>query len=114
MRTTLHIPHALDCIFDKSVALRLLKNLKRNDETGCWEWQKHTDKKGYGQIKYKGKAHWVHRIAYAILIGPIEDGMSIDHNYEAGCRSKACCNPSHLEAVTLSENTKRRWETCGQ
>jgi len=108
----LNRPQALDAISDKGVTLRLLKRLKRNTETGCWEFQGYRDSKGYGQIKWLGKAHWVHRIAYAIFKGPIEDGMSIDHSFEAGCRSKSCCNPDHLVAMTLSENSKLRWEKC--
>lgn len=42
------------------------------------------------------------------------DGMSIDHSYDAGCRSKACCNPDHLVAMSVSENSKLRWEICKQ
>jgi len=106
--------HALPAIFDKDLTIRLLKGLKKNHETGCWEWQRCKSSRGWGKIKYKGKSCWVHRIAYAIFHGPLKEGMTVDHNYEAGCRSRSCCNPEHLEAVTLSENTKRRWERCKQ
>lgn len=44
-----------------------------------------------------------HRAVYELLVGPIADGLVIDHL----CRKPSCVNPSHLEAVTQSENLKR-------
>ncbi len=104
--------HALPAILDKGVTLRLLKGLKRNDETGCWEWQGCRSSRGWGKIKYQGKSHWVHRIAYAIFHGPLPEGLTVDHSYEAGCRSRGCCNPDHLVAMSVSENSKKRWENA--
>ena len=71
---------------------------------GCWVWTRHVDRKGYGQLWYRGRAHWAHRISYAVHVGPIEDGMTIDHL----CRCPSCCNPDHLEQVTPEENRKRQ------
>ena len=48
-----------------------------------------------------------HRLAYETLIGPVPDGLQIDHL----CRVRLCCNPAHLEAVTAKTNT-RRAPTC--
>lgn len=72
---------------------------------GCWEWTG-TAPNGYGQIRLggleDGKAR-VHRLVYEMLVGPIPDGLTIDHL----CRNKLCCNPAHLEAVTIRENILR-------
>lgn len=45
----------------------------------------------------------VHRVVYEALVGPIPDGMVIDHL----CRQPSCVNPAHLEPVTRRENVLR-------
>ena len=71
---------------------------------GCVEWSGTRYSSGYGRITEGRKKHYyVHRWAYEYFIGPIPEGMVIDHI----CRNRACCNPSHLEVVTSGENTRR-------
>jgi HNH endonuclease len=50
-----------------------------------------------------GKALLAHRAAYIELVGPVPDGLQLDHL----CRNRPCCNPAHLEPVTQDENMKR-------
>lgn len=45
----------------------------------------------------------VHRVTYQLLVGPIPEGLELDHL----CEVKACCNPEHLEPVTHAENLRR-------
>ena len=72
-------------------------------EDGCWEWRRTRNRNGYGQIGVGGKTKVAHRVAYELAIGPIADGLQLDHL----CRNRACINPAHLEPVTQSENIMR-------
>lgn len=71
---------------------------------GCWTWTAGTASNGYGSIRIDGRGALAHRVAYELLVGPIPDGLHLDHL----CMSKLCVNPAHLEPVTLQEN-HRRW-----
>jgi hypothetical protein len=72
---------------------------------GCWEWTaSHNEaRRGYGQAKFRGRVRQAHLIAYELLIGPIPEGLQLDHL----CRNTACVNPVHLEPVTQRENILR-------
>lgn len=70
---------------------------------GCWLWKKYRDRNGYGRVQVDHKNKWVHRFSYEHFVGPIPEGLQIDHL----CRTPLCINPEHLEAVTPLENTRR-------
>jgi hypothetical protein len=79
-----------------------------NPESGCWEWQKWLDPKGYGHAQWNGRPYRAHRLVYELLVGEIPDGLQLDHVKARGCASKACCLPDHMEPVTGAENHRRR------
>lgn len=74
------------------------------DPEACWQWQGCTNGTGYGQISLDAKMRYAHRLAYELMVGPIPEGLVIDHL----CRNKGCVNPDHLEAVTTEVNNARR------
>jgi len=72
----------------------------------CWRWTGHIGKNGYPSAKLNGKSIPAHRLSYIMLVGPIPDGLELDHT----CANPACVNPAHLEAVTHAENMRRASE----
>ncbi len=76
---------------------------KVDAEGDCWIWTGATIN-GYGAFADgTGKRVLAHRYAYALLVGKIPDGLTLDHL----CRNPPCLNPDHLEPVTLAENVRR-------
>jgi hypothetical protein len=70
----------------------------------CWEWTGTVTRKGYGLVKFPDhRRKVVHRQAWEMLVGPIPDGLDLDHL----CRNRKCLNPDHLEPVTRRENLMR-------
>jgi hypothetical protein len=77
------------------------------DEDECWIWEGNKTSTGYGRFRVGEKQVGAHRVAYELFVGPIPESFDVDHVKARGCRSRACVNPAHLEAVTHRENTLR-------
>lgn len=80
-----------------------IKRFKRNPVTGCWLWLGSRTEKGYGRIRFRGEWWSAHRLSYEQHVGPIPEGMQLDHL----CEHPRCINPAHLEPVTGLENMRR-------
>lgn len=103
-KTTTHLP----------LKERLLARSVR-DENGCLRWTGALDGKGYGRIYLGGgkagaRITGTHQAAYREWVGPIPDGMEIDHL----CKVTDCLEPTHLEAVTHRENILRSDNFAGR
>lgn len=76
---------------------------------GCWKWTAKLNHLGYGKFfisREQGEVY-AHRFAWESFVGPIPQGLVIDHVRDAGCTSTACVNPDHLEPVTQLVNVRR-------
>lgn len=85
-------------------------------DEGCWVFGGAKSSNGYGSVGYQRRVWSAHKLAYTLLVGPVPDGLSIDHVCHnraddcAGgrtCRHRPCCNPDHLEAVPQALNNLR-------
>ena len=74
---------------------------------GCWHWTGCLTS-GYGRFNRSAEVGYkllqlAHRFSWEYFIGPIPDGMQIDHL----CRVRNCVNPYHLEVVSCKQNIQR-------
>lgn len=71
-------------------------------ESGCWLWEGMVDDDGYGRLKFSGRRHLAHRIAYELVSGhPPPPGMLVCHR----CDIPGCINPAHLFLGRPRDNT---------
>lgn len=90
----------------RSLLERFRERVKQGNADDCWPWAGTLRKDGYGVLSecgHQGRLVRVHRLAYELEIGPIPAGLTIDHL----CRNRRCCNPAHMEAVSIRENVLR-------
>ena len=80
---------------------------KVNKTDTCWLWTAADNGHGYPIFHLREgdvwKQRYAHRLSYQWAVGPIPDGLTIDHL----CRVTRCVRPDHLEAVTQGENDRR-------
>lgn len=72
----------------------------------CWLWTG-AIVHGYGRFAVSGRIVLAHRWSHEFFVGPIPDGLVLDHVKARGCGHCHCVNPDHLEPVTTRENVLR-------
>ncbi len=83
---------------------KLFDNIRVDVITECWEWLGYVNPDNeYGQFSMGQEHFLVHRVSYTHIIGPIPDGLVLDHL----CRFRRCANPWHAEPITNKENILR-------
>lgn len=96
------------------LADRLLDRIELADN-GCWVWQGHLVQ-GYGVIKVKNKAQYVHRLTFELWREPIPAGLVMDHechNIDLSCAGgltclhRTCVNPWHCAPKEFADNIRQ-------
>lgn len=84
---------------------RFLSKVDRASALPCWKWKgAHDRRTKYGHVNVGGNTTTTaHRVAHELFIGPIPEGLVVDHL----CSHPWCVNPTHLQAVTQAENLRR-------
>jgi hypothetical protein len=85
--------------------------LKYADELqgDCLIWVgRWTTGNGYGKLKWRApndiwRDRVAHRVIYEYFYGPLDDQLVLDHL----CLRRECCQPLHLDPVTVQINTHR-------
>ena len=88
----------------QSTAKRFWSKVDRSGgPDACWFWHSGLGQDGYGRFTVNGRRALAHRWVYEQEVGPIPDGLVLDHL----CRVRNCVRPDHLEPVTNRENILR-------
>lgn len=82
--------------------IRYLYSRMIESSTGCWEWQGHHWRKGYGVVRFYNKQLGVTKAMYWIHRGPMEPKMFVCHK----CNNPRCARHDHLYAATNSQNMR--------
>lgn len=91
------------------VTQRFWRFVEKSDR--CWRWMGGgiSSAPGYGRFRAVNSLVQAHRFSYELLVGPIPDGLELDHL----CSNRWCVNPAHLEPVTSQQNQHRSRSVSG-
>lgn len=76
------------------------------DANDCHIWTGEKNVQGYGRLRVNGRLALAHRARYEREIGPIPDGLVLDH-FVCDNGAGGCCNPLHCRPVSPRENLLR-------
>ncbi len=85
---------------------RFWSYVARGGETDCWLWQRGRTRASYGMFHpVHGASLLTHRLSWALLRGPIPDGIEVCHDCPGG-DNPACVNPAHLWLGSHGDNMR--------
>jgi hypothetical protein len=106
-----------ECVYPHQrppVEARFWARVERRGPDECWPWLGRKTH-GYGKFAFSG-GQLAHRFAYELAYGPIPSGLVVEHvchttdlscfGLSAACPHRCCCNPAHLELLSVAENNR--------
>lgn len=90
-------------LFRNGHGSRHSRKVELASDTDCLIWIGGRQPNGYGRFYINGHQKMAHVVTYKHFIGPVPEGMELDHL----CRNRSCINPNHLEPVTRLVNVRR-------
>lgn len=97
-----------------------MNKVQKDEKSGCWVWTGSKRRGKYvkgksverlrGELRMggvSGKNRLAHIVSYEHFVGPVPEGMELDHH----CHNTLCVNPDHLEPVTHTVNMQRRMDS---
>lgn len=99
---------------DDKTLTRFWAKIRINEATGCWVWIAGCSGRPQHrrpQLNVIENGRWTpryaYRLAYEHFVGPIPEGLTLDHVKERCATRPMCVNPAHLEPVTQGVNVAR-------
>jgi len=82
---------------------KILNNIARDTDSGCWIWRGQISNSGYGKLMIKDennrtKTEGAQEVSYIAFNGPITQNTFVKSN----CNNRLCVNPEHLKLVENS------------
>jgi hypothetical protein len=82
---------------------RVIQHADRDETTGCLISRYSVGSHGYAQA-FDGKVTLAHLVVWRYVNGPVEDGMTVDHQV---CHNRRCVEITHLRLLPNLENARR-------
>ena len=95
----------------KHPLLRIFEKCIAGDRQGCliWTGARSGYEQNYGCVFIEYSTKLVHKYVYEQLIGPVPDGLELDHIV---CDNSLCVMPFHMKPVTCRDNVLRSNNPC--
>lgn len=100
-RAALRLPKARRGIKPAATIEDLFRARTESVDGGHLRWTGYTDKHGTPTLRYAGRLHTAHRVAFRIRTGRDADGKAAEE-----CGYEGCVEPSHVDDKTIRDRDR--------
>lgn len=95
----------------RTIIDRMVRYIDKKGDNDCWNWLKCCSKAGYGEIRINGQHKYAHIVAFELFHNRVvKNGHCVHHK----CGNAKCCNPKHLEEISLADHTSLHHRGVGK